>query len=370
MATQFCKLAGIDLPIVAFSHCRDVVVAVSRAGGLGVLGAAKFTPEDLETELSWIDSHIEGRPYGVDVLAPRSTTGNEETMDLVALKKAIPEQHKAFVESLAINNNVPPPTKGAIPAEFGGMIVSRTTLEKHVDIALSHPIKLLVSALGPFSPDTVDRAHKKNMLIGGMCGSPKHALIHASKGADVIIAQGTEAGGHTGDISTLVLTPQVVDAVAPIPVLAAGGIASGRQIAAALALGADGAWTGSLWLTSYESDTDPCVVEKLLDAKSTDTIRTKSITGKPVRVLRTPLEEAWAAPSAPPTLPAPQQGMLMRPLIQRIFQNGVTPLMGHPVGQVVGLLSDRRSCKALIEEMMSEVVDTIERVNADLDLDG
>ncbi|MBX3509880.1 MAG: nitronate monooxygenase [Hyphomonadaceae bacterium] len=367
MTTPFCNLMGVQYPIVAFSHCRDVVAAVSRAGGLGVFGAAKFSPEQLDIELAWIDAHVNGQPYGVDVLAPAATDAAADAeLDLEALERAIPTRHRAFVDALAQRHHIPPPTSGAIPQEFSGIVVSRAVLIQQIDIALGHPIRFLVSALGPFAPSVMHRAKRQGVRIGGMCGSVKHARLHAAAGADVVIAQGAEAGGHTGEISTLVLTPQVVDAVAPIPVLAAGGIASGRQLAAVLALGAQGAWTGSLWLTVHESDTDPRVIDKLLAADSSQTTRTKSITGKPVRALRTPIEAAWEAPDAPETLPAPQQGMLMRPIHRRIYQNGVTPLMGHAVGQVVGQLKQRQSCKAVLDDIMRELVDTVERVQSDL----
>lgn len=366
MTTKFCAAAGVDYPIVAFSHCRDVVAAVSRAGGLGVFGAAKFTPEQLEIELAWIDEHVGGRPYGVDVLAPSPSAVDNQEIDLQALTDQIPARQREFVEALADQFDVPPAKEDVTTLAFAGIVVSRRTIEAHVEIALAHNIKLLVSALGPFSKEIVDRAHAKGVLIGGMCGSVSHAIRHAQSGADVIIAQGHEAGGHTGEISTLVLTPQVVDAVAPIPVLAAGGIGTGRQLAAVLALGAQGAWMGSAWLTTEESDVDEIVIEKLLAAESSQTIRTKSLTGKAVRALRTPLEDAWAQPDAPPTLPAPQQGLLMRPLIQRAFQNNVQPLMGSAVGQVVGLMKERRSCRAHVNEMMTELVETLDRVQTEL----
>jgi len=366
MTTRFCAAVGVDYPIVAFSHCRDVVAAVSRAGGLGVFGAAKFTPEQLEVELSWIDEHVGGRPYGVDVLAPSPSAVDDPELDLSALAEQIPEQQRRFVDDLAERFDVPPAKEGASTFAFAGIVVSRRTIEAHVEIALSHRVKFLVSALGPFRKEIVDRAHAQGTLIGGMCGSVAHAIRHASAGADVIIAQGHEAGGHTGEISTLVLTPQVVDAVAPIPVLAAGGVGTGRQLAAVLALGAQGAWMGSAWLTTEESDVDELVIEKLLQADSSQTIRTKSLTGKPVRTLRTPLEDAWSQPNAPPTLPAPQQGLLMRPLIQRAFQNNIEPLMGSAVGQVVGLMKERRACRALVNEIMTELVETLDRVGTEL----
>lgn len=367
MTTAFCRQLGAAYPIVAFSHCRDVVAAVSRAGGVGVFGAAKFTPEELEIELDWIDKHAAGRPYGVDVLAPFPNQ-DTDTPDLEALRARIPKQHAQFVEELSDRFGVPPATEGARPRAFSGIIVNRRVLDRQIEVALSHPISLLVSGLGPFAPDVVARAHAQNVLIGGLVGSVTHALRHVDSGADFIVAQGTEAAGHTGEVSTLVLTPQIVDAVAPIPVLAAGGIATGRQIAAVLALGAQAAWMGSAWLTTEESDVDPAVIDKLLEAQSTQTLRTRCMTGKPVRLLRTPFEEAWSAPDAPAPLPAPLQGVLVLPLLERVFQNRITPLMGQAVGQVVGLMNQRRSCRATVDEMMREMIDALEATRAQLGL--
>jgi len=367
MATTFCKLLGTEYPIVAFSHCRDVVAAVSRAGGLGVLGAAKFTPDELETALTWIDNNLQGRPYGVDVLAPPAD-GEADNIDLEKLRQRIPAAHQDFVDQIASKYHVPPLSEGAVPTEFAGVIINRRDLEAHIEVALRHPIRLLVSGLGPFSTEVVERTHAMGALVGGMCGSPIHAKRHVDSGADVVIAQGTEAGGHTGEISTLVLVPQVVDAVAPIPVLAAGGIATGRQLAAVLALGAQGAWMGSAWLASEESDVDPQVIDKLLAAESNQTIRTRCMTGKTVRMLRTSFENEWESPDAPGTLAAPLQGLLVLPLLKRAFKNRILPLMGQAVGQAVGLIRQRRTSRAIVDEMMVELVDTIERVREELEL--
>jgi len=368
MATTFCQLIGVDLPIVAFSHCRDVVAAVSRAGGIGVFGAAKFSPEELDIELSWIDEKVQGRPYGVDVLAPLPADDGRDSPDLEMLRSRIPEEHMAFMAKLAERYAVPETLDGGQRREFGGSIVSRRSLEQQIDVALNHPIKFLVSGLGPFAPDVVKRAHAQNVVIGGMCGTVTHAQRHVNCGADVVIAQGAEAGGHCGEIGTLVLTPQVVDAVAPVPVLAAGGISTGRQLAAVLALGAQGAWIGSAWLTTDESDVDPVVITKLLEAESNQTVRTRCVTGKPARLFKTGLEEAWEEPGAPSPLPPPLQGLLVLPLIRRAFRNRIVPLMGQAVGQAVGMMKSRRTCKATVDEMMVELVDTLERIRTELDL--
>lgn len=365
MSKRFRELVGIEYPLVAFSHCRDVVAAVTNSGGMGILGAAKFTPEELETELAWIDEHVGGKPYGVDVLAPPADE-EKDIDDLVELRSRIPTSHHHFVDLLADRLAVPEARDGPVPREFSGIIVNRRTLQQQIDISLSHPIKFLVSGLGPFSSAVVARARSQGVAVGGLCGNVKHALRQVAGGADVVVAQGTEAAGHTGDISTLVLVPQVVDAVAPVPVLAAGGIVNGRQLAAILALGAQGAWTGSVWLTTEESDVDPAVIGKLLEARSEQTIRTRAYTGKPVRMLRTPFEDAWEDEKSPRPLPAPYQGLLVQPLLQRIYQHRRTDLMGQAVGQGVGLMRTRRSSRAVVEEMMAEMVDALDSLLREL----
>src|SRR5262249_48952845 len=281
MRTRVCDMFGIDLPIFAFSHCRDVVAAVSKAGGLGVLGALAFSPDQLEIELNWIDEHVDGKPYGVDVVMPAKYAGagelDPERMG-EQLKEMIPQQHRDWINKLLDEHGVP-----ELPADEqgeGGLLgwVHEKGREQ-VQIALEHPIKLLANALGPPPKDVVDLAHEHDVKVAALCGSVQQAERQVNQGVDIVVAQGTEAGGHTGDVASLVLWPDVVDAVAPAPVLAAGGVGTGRQIAAALALGCEGVWTGSIWLTTAESDTTPITMEKLLDAGARDTVRSRSWTG-------------------------------------------------------------------------------------------
>jgi NAD(P)H-dependent flavin oxidoreductase YrpB (nitropropane dioxygenase family) len=372
MSTSFCAAANIEFPVVAFSHCRDVVAAVSKAGGLGVLGANTFTPEQLEVELAWLDANVSGKSYGVDVLTPLPVARENEEDDLSVVQKRLPEAHRKYVDSLIERLGIPAAKTDRVPMPFGdgGLIVSRRSLEQRIQVALAHPIKFLVSALGPFDPEIIEQAHARGIIIGGMVGSVKHALKHKDAGTDVIVAQGNEAAGHTGEISTMVLTPQVVDAVTPIPVLAAGGITDGRQLAAALALGAQGAWMGSVWLTTYESDVEEAVINKLLKADSGQTMRSRAQTGKPVRMLRTPFEAAWDEPDAPEPLRPPLQGLLVKPAISGIYENHMESLMGSAVGQGVGMLTSRRRADEVITDLMSTLLETIEHMVADLDLDG
>jgi NAD(P)H-dependent flavin oxidoreductase YrpB (nitropropane dioxygenase family) len=366
--TRVSDLFGIEFPIFAFSHCRDVVAAVSRAGGLGVLGALAFSNDQLEVELDWIDEHVGGKSYGVDIVMPNSLA-DMAGLDKATFEQMIPERHRAYVEEVLDRYTVPKLPAGEQPHEsllawtYGGA-------RSQVEIALSHPIKLLVNALGTPPRDVVDKVHARGVQVAALCGSVEHARRHAEAGIDIIVAQGSEAGGHTGEIGTMVLIPDVVDAVAPRPVLAAGGIGSGRQIAAALALGAEGAWMGSVWLTTTESDLHPVAREKLLRASSRDTVRSRSLTGKPARQLRTAWTEAWDDPSSPGTLPMPLQFMLTSEAVNRIHRyahvesSGAKELIGSPVGQIVGRMQSVRPVREVVYDMMNEFVDAVNRMGA------
>lgn len=367
MRTQLCAVFGIDVPLFAFSHCRDVVAAVSRAGGMGVLGALAFTPEQLDIELSWIDEHVEGKPYGVDVIIPASYAGAElDGPDLAAqLEAMIPERHRQFVEDVLARHRVPPlPPDTVRPSGLLGW----TNLggRSQVEVSLSHPIALLANALGPAPPDVVAQAHAHGVRVAALVGTVEHARKQVAAEVDVIVAQGTEAGGHTGEISTMVLVPDVVDAVAPVPVLAAGGIGDGRQLAAALALGAQGAWTGSIWLTVTESDVSPVVRDKLLRAGPGDTVRSSSLTGKPARLLRTAWTQAWDNPGSPGALPMPLQFMVSADALVRISRSGNDALAGTPVGQIVGRMNSVRSTRDVVFDLVDGAVRAIERLHEQL----
>ncbi len=364
MRTRICDTFGIDLPIFAFSHCRDVVAAVSKAGGMGVLGALSFSPEQLEIELDWIDEHVGGKPYGVDVVMPASYAGaGQLDPDHMAedLAQMIPAKHKDFVEHVLDEHRVP-----ALPDEedrgSGLLGWTHEGARPQVDIALSHPIGLLANALGPPPKDIVDLAHEHGVKVAALVGNVAQAQRQVNQGVDVIVAQGHEAGGHTGEIASMVLIPEVVDAVAPVPVLAAGGIGGGRQMAAAMALGADGVWTGSIWLTVTESDMTPIVMDKLLNATSRDTVRSRCLTGKPARQLRTEWTEAWDSPESPGTLPMPLQYMLTSEANHRIAKYQVKELVGIPVGQIVGKMEKVRPVKDVIFDMVEEFVSATEHL--------
>ncbi len=367
-----CKKLGIEFPIFAFSHCRDVVAAVSRAGGLGVLGAVAFSPEELETELAWIDAHVDGRPYGVDTVIPAAYVGKSEgDLKKDDLEKLIPQGHRQFVESLLKKHGVPELPEGVEKTE-SLLGWSMSSGRAHVEVAMKHPIRLIANALGPPPPDVIETAHGRGVVVAALCGTVDQALRQKQAGVDLIIASGYEAGGHTGEIGSMVLLPQVVDAVAPTPVLAAGGIGSGRQMAAAMVLGAQGVWSGSIWLTTRESDCVPALVDKMLAATSRDTVRSKCISGKPARQLKTTYTDAWDGPGSPGTLPMPLQFMATASATQRINRHaqtkrpGSAELLGTPVGQVVGQMNEVRAVKDVVSDMVSEYVDAIERMGEQL----
>jgi NAD(P)H-dependent flavin oxidoreductase YrpB (nitropropane dioxygenase family) len=364
MRNVVCDLLRIEYPVLAFSHCRDVVAAVSTSGGFGVLGAVAFDAEQLDIELSWIEEHVGDHAYGVDVLVPTKYVGNEEGgLDHRALSDRIPEEHKRFVADLLDRYGVPP--LGDAERRRGGLDenISARGASDLLDVVFAHDVKLIASALGPPPPRMVEEAHSRDIPIAALVGAKTHATRQVAAGVDLIVAQGYEAGGHTGEIATMVLVPEVVDAVRPIPVLAAGGIASGRQMAAAMALGASGVWTGSVWLTSEEAETHPVVKQKYLIATSSDTVRSSATTGKPARQLRTAWTEEWGKPSNPEPLPMPLQPALVNDALRRISRGSLTAgsgaeeLITYFVGQVVGSMNEIRPARRVLLDMVEEWVE-------------
>ena len=369
MRTDIARKLGCDVPIFAFSHCRDVVVEVTRAGGFGVLGASTFAPELLEQELCWIDAHVGGRPYGVDVLIPTTYDRDAEMAGAGgAPESMIPEAQRAFMEAILVEAGV-----GALPEDERAR-VHREIVEgrgnmtpdgarRLLAVALTHAqVKLVVSALGAPPPDVVADLRARGVMVGALCGKASHAIRHRAAGVELIIAQGTEAGGHTGDISTLVLVPQVVEACPEIPVLAAGGITRGSQIAAALALGAQGVWCGTIWLGTRESELTPFEKSVLFKTRAEDTIRSRVRTGKPVRMVRSRMSDAWEKAGAPTYLPTPLQGILYNEIHARVVRAERPELYSFPVGQSVVDVTGETSVRDEMLRMQTEYLDTMERL--------
>jgi len=368
MHTELCDQLDIEFPIFAFTHCRDVVVAVSQAGGLGVLGAVGFTPEQLEVELRWIDEHIGDNPYAVDIVIPGKYEGMDENDPKKLeekLKALIPEQNRDFVRKILADHDVPDlPSDEERRQELLGW--TEATATPQVEVALTHDkVRLIANALGTPPQDVIDHIHEKGRLVSALCGRADQALKHKAAGVDIIIAQGTEGGGHTGDIGSLVLWPEVIDAVAPTPVLAAGGIGRGRQIAAALGMGAQGAWTGSIWLSVEEAEASPEQMQSYFDASSRDTVRSRSWTGKPCRMLKNEWTEAWESEESPGYLGMPLQGMVVSEAMSRVhrYPKQAQTVAFNPVGQIVGSMNEKVAARDVIYQLVEEYVDAVERLN-------
>ena len=367
MHTPLCDELGIEFPIFAFTHCRDVVVAVSKAGGFGVLGAVGFTPEQLEIECAWIDEHIGDHPYGVDIVIPNKYEGMNTDMsgDELAemLKKMVPQQHLDFAKKILADHGVPTADADSNALQLLGW--TEATATPQVEVALRHPkVTLIANALGTPPVDMIKHIHESGRKVAALCGSAAQAIKHAEADVDIIIAQGGEGGGHCGDVGSIVLWPQAAKAVAPRPVLAAGGIGSGEQIAAALALGCQGAWSGSQWLMVEEAHNTPVQQAAYIKATSRDTVRSRSFTGKPCRMLRNEWTEAWETPGNPEPLGMPLQYMVsgMAVAATNKYPNETVDVAFNPVGQVVGQFTRVEKSAAVIERWVKEYLESTTRI--------
>ncbi|MEH3135817.1 MULTISPECIES: nitronate monooxygenase [Mycolicibacterium] len=368
MHTALCDQLGIEFPIFAFTHCRDVVVAVSKAGGFGVLGAVGFTPEQLEVELNWIDEHIGDHPYGVDIVIPNKYEGMDANMSADELKSTlnalVPQEHLDFAKKLLADHGVPTGDLDDNALQLLGW--TEATATPQVEIALQHPkVTLIANALGTPPADMIKHIHESGRKVAALCGSPAQALKHAEADVDIIIAQGGEGGGHCGEVGSIVLWPQVVKAVAPRPVLAAGGIGSGYQIAAALAMGAQGAWTGSQWLMVEEAENTPVQQATYAKASSRDTVRSRSFTGKPCRMLRNDWTDAWQTAGNPEPLGMPLQYMVsgMAVAATHKFPDQTIDVAFNPIGQVVGQFTKVDKTSAVIERWVQEYLEATNTLN-------
>ena len=374
MKSRICEMLDIEFPLVAFTQCRDVVVADSKAGGCGVLGAVGMSPEQLEKELKWIDDHIDGKPYGVDVLIPNKMVGKDEKFDADKLAKMIPQEYADFRTDVLENHGIDAPELREIDTS-GSSFAQNTQSDGAkalLDVAFKHPIKIIANALG-VPPDWMIQMGKENdCKVAALLGTAEHAINQVKAGVDILVVSGTEAGGHCGSVSTMVLIPEVHQAIQPygdVPILAAGGIVTGKQMAAAMAMGASGAWCGSVWLTTIESEVEPVIKEKMVAANSSQTVRSRSRTGKHSRQLVTPWTQAWEADSAPEPLPMPLQPMVAEPALQKVNKlaagghEGAKDLATYWVGQGVGLMNQSISASDVVQEFKEDFINAFERLN-------
>ena len=374
MKSPICEMLEIEFPLVAFSHCRDVVVAVSKAGGCGVLGAVGMSPEQLEKELKWSDDHIDGKPYGVDVLIPNKMVGKDEKFDPEKLAKMIPQEYADFRADGLEKHGIDSPELREIDTAGSGFAENTQSdgAKALLDVAFNHPIKIIANALGVPPDWMIEMGKENNCKVAALLGTAKHAINQVKAGVDILVVSGTEAGGHCGSVSTMVLIPEVYEAIQPygdVPILAAGGIVTGKQMAAAMAMGASGAWCGSVWLTTIESEVDPIVKEKMVAANSSQTVRSRSRTGKHSRQLVTPWTEAWESETAPEPLPMPLQPMVAEPALQKVNKlaagghDGAKDLATYWVGQGVGLMNQSISASDVVQEFKEDFINAYERLN-------
>ncbi|MFN8087961.1 MAG: nitronate monooxygenase [Mycobacterium sp.] len=374
MKTALCDQFGIDFPLFAFSHCRDVVAAVTNAGGFGVLGGVAFRPDQLERELCWIDEQVKGKPYGVDIIVPAKYEGKGENLSRGQLADRIPDEFRAFIQELLSAHDI-----DLDEVRIAGSSLSGDTGASLLDVALNHPIKLMANALGVPPDYMIDAGKERGIPVAALVGAREHAVKQVQAGVDLIVAQGTEAGGHCGEVTTMVLIPEVLEAISTIPggkeipVLAAGGIVTGRQMAAAVAMGAAGAWTGSVWLTTEEAETAPHTVQKMLKATSRDTVRSAGRTGKPSRQLVSDWTNAWAPNSGGrQPLPLPLQSMIAEPVLRRIDKlaenghPGAQALATYWVGQGVGLMNKVKPAREVVLDFIDDYLAAAERLSSSL----
>ena len=373
MNSKICELLEIEFPLVAFTHCRDVVVAVSKAGGCGVLGAVGMSPEQLEQELKWIDDHIDGMPYGVDVLIPNKMVDQSEKFDADKLKAMIPQEYADFRADVLENHDIEASELRTIDTA-GSSFAANTKSDGAralLDVAFNHPIKLIANALG-VPPDWMLEMGKQNdVKVAALLGTAQHAINQVKAGVDILVVSGTEAGGHCGSVSTMVLIPEVYEAIQPYgetPILAAGGIVTGKQMAAAMSMGASGAWCGSVWLTTVESEVPSVIKEKMVAANSSQTTRSRSRTGKHSRQLISPWTDAWESENAPDPLPMPLQPMVAEPALQKVNKlaesghDGAKDLATYWVGQGVGLMNQSISASDVVQDFKEDFVQASERL--------
>jgi len=365
MKTDVTKTLSIELPIFAFSHCRDVVAAVTNAGGMGVLGAAWMTPEEFDMSIDWVERQVDGKPFGVDLVFPG--TAMDEEKDPEEYLKSIPAEHMAFVEKMLDDAglpDLPDADRHAYMIETARhMAMTNKKSSDQLDVALAHKsVNLVVGALGVTPAWVVKDAHAKGVQVGALVGSGKHAAKQREADVDVLVAQGTEAGGSVGSIASMVLWPQVVEAARGAPVLAAGGVSRGSHILAALSLGCQGVWIGSLWLGTAESDLNLDMREKLFAADSEDAQIAKVMTGKQGRMLRTTYVENWQKPDAPPLLSWPMQSILNGYPYRRAERARNLDYWTYAVGQVVGDMKSQTTVRSEMERLLTEYVEALEHL--------
>jgi NAD(P)H-dependent flavin oxidoreductase YrpB (nitropropane dioxygenase family) len=349
--TALCDLLGIELPILQAGMGRThgtptppaLVVAVSEAGGMGCLGGVGLEPEALRAAIREIRARTQ-KPFAVDLLLPASLAESPHTRDEIrrALKAKYPE-HWAFVQSLYTKFQLE-----SAPMEKAGLL-SIEGIRAQVEVVLEERVPVFVAGLGDPSWVVQDK-RARDMKVLGLAGSVRNAVRQKEAGVHAVIAQGYEAGGHTGTVANFALIPQVVDALAPMPVIAAGAISERRGVAAALALGAQGVWVGTAFLFAHEADVPETHRQQLEAARSEDLVVSRAYTGKTARTYKNAVMQAWSASGLEP-LPTPYQWILMDDFVNAAEAADRQDLVNNPAGQGAGMLRERQPARRIVEEL-------------------
>jgi len=353
LRTPFAERLGIDVAILGFTHTPEVAGAITGAGGLGVYGIAHDAPDEVAGKMAelrrWSGDEA---PLGVDIMMPR---GMPEDETLESVQARLPEEHKRFVEGIRERYKVPPSTTTSF---FNSILRTPAYFEGQLQALLDSDVDLVAFGVG-LTEDAVIRLKEAGKTVGALVGHPRHVERYRGVGLDFLVAQGSEAGAHTGTIGTMVLVPQVVQMAGDVPVLAAGGIGHGSQIAGALAMGAQGVWLGTAWLATTEHNRGDHKVSAALRAKlfaagSGDTAVTRGNSGKPQRQIRTAWIEEWESPEAPAPLPMPYQHALVGDLMTSIDEHEVEALLHTPAGQGVAWTTEMRPVADVVADLVEQ----------------
>lgn len=348
LRTKLCELLEVELPIVCFTHCREVAVAATHAGAFAVLGEALRTMEEIERDIRFVREGVGGRAFGIDLVLPQSSPRSGTPDELYA---EIPAEQRAYADSIKQRYHVPDPTHDVVLRQWGGL--NAKIARAQIEVLLDEQVPVIATGLG--APDFLfDEARARGIKLIGLIGARRQAVRQIERGADLIVAQGFDAAGHTGGVGTFSIVPSVVEAAGEVPVIAAGGVTSGRHLAASLCLGAAGVWCGTAWLASEESDVDPLIKQRILGADGDETSRTACISGKTMRVLKCPWTEEWEREEAPKVLRSPYQMLLTSHYLQGANDARRPDLMTEAVGQGVAFVKRSQPVAEIVAEMASE----------------